>query len=89
MARPVGSDVGLFMDMRERLHPGDALVAATTGRCYLVRTVREQARGLHIGRQHLRAVVFASIDDLPADPDRAVLPFAWYPRPRRTYRGPN
>lgn len=82
MSARIGAEVGLYLDSAKQINPGDAVVSASTGRSYLVTACREQTRGAHVGRQHLRAVVFASTDDLPADPDRAVIPFLWYARPR-------
>lgn len=53
---PVGALVGLYVDIRSRIVTGDA-IQTTTGRRYLVVGVREQARGKHKGRQHLRCLV--------------------------------
>lgn len=82
MSARAGAEVGLYMDSRDEIEVGDALVSNTTGRAYLVMSVRVQQRGDHIGRQHVRAIVFNHHFDLPPDHGK-LLRFAWYTRPRR------
>lgn len=78
---PIGREVGLYMDTVQRLAEGDVLVReGERPRAYRVLTVREQQRGMHEGRQHLRVLV---IDPASITPDDTVVSFAWYPRRRR------
>lgn len=55
-ARPIGSEVGLYVDLVDRVYFGD-LIETRSGRKYGVVSVRIQARGKRAGRQHLRAIV--------------------------------
>ena len=77
MAAPVGAEVRIYYDGGE-LAPGQALMTPT-GRLYLIVAARQQARGKHRGRWHLRCLV--------ADRDSYrggyVHPLHWYPRGRR------
>jgi hypothetical protein len=71
---PVGAVVGIFYDARREVLAGDAIVT-TTGRTYLVVSVRRQTRGAHAGRWHIKALVQA------APPEGArVHPLRWYRR---------
>jgi hypothetical protein len=77
MAAPLGAVVGIFYDARVDLEPGDAIVTGT-GRTYLVMTARQQRRGRHVGRWHLRCLI------QPAPPEGArVYTLRWYRRRRR------
>jgi hypothetical protein len=75
---PPGSEIGIYYD-GAAVEPGDAL-QTPTGRLYLVVAVRRQARGRHVGRQHLRAVVA----EPPVPEGVRVLPIYWYRRRRST-----
>lgn len=59
MTAPVGAVVGIYVDLAERIGSGD-IIETQTGRRYKVLVVREQERGRHVGRQHLRCLV---VDD--------------------------
>lgn len=63
-AAPAGAEVGLYVDLRERVFVGD-VIETQSGRRYAVVDVRVQARGKHRGRQHLRAVVLGEDDPGP------------------------
>jgi len=76
MTAPVGAVVRIFYDGRP-VERGDAIVT-TTGRTYVVASVRVQARGRHIGRQHLACLVAR---EPPPGARRHRL--HWYPRGRR------
>lgn len=76
MTAPVGALVRFSYDGRA-VAPGDAL-RTPTGRTYVVASVRVQARGRHVGRQHLACLVAR---EPPAD--ARVLPLRWYARRRR------
>lgn len=75
-AAPVGACVRIYYDGAEVL-PGDAL-RTPTGRTYVVLERRVQARGAHVGRQHLACLV-------AKDPPKGgrVLRLRWYPRGRK------
>lgn len=60
-AAPIGTEVGLYVDLVERVYYGD-VIETRSGRRYGVCAVRVQARGKNVGRQHLRAVVLAPQD---------------------------
>jgi hypothetical protein len=62
-AAPIGAEVGLYVDLRERVELGD-VIETRAGRRYGVTSVRVQERGKHAGRQHLRAVVLAEGEQL-------------------------
>lgn len=82
MTAPVGAIVSLYVDLVERIGAGD-IIETRTGRRYHVLEVREQQRGKHTGRQHLRGIVV----DTDAEPD--VLVYAGVEgntRPGRVHR---
>jgi hypothetical protein len=62
---PAGAVVGIYVDLVERVGSGD-VIETQSGRRYRVLVVREQTRGRHVGRQHLRCLVDpeATPDDL-------------------------
>lgn len=76
---PAGATVGLYYDSPRAVESGDFL-RTPTGRTYLIESVRIQGRGLHVGRQHLRATVMEA-GHVP-EPDARVLPIYWYGRSR-------
>jgi hypothetical protein len=91
---PVGAIVSLHVDLVASVGSGDIIMTGT-GRRYRILVVREQARGRHIGRQHLRAIV---VDD-DTEPDEQVYAgpdgelrggvvhrIRWYKRERRSRR---
>jgi hypothetical protein len=78
---PIGAEVGIYVDMRERLEVGDVL-QTTAGRRYGVAKIRVQTRGKHVGRQHLRVIVLDR--DTPCS--GAMYAIHWYPRRRRARR---
>lgn len=61
MTAPAGAEVGLYVDLVERVELGD-VIETRSGRRYLVASVRVQERGKHAGRQHLRAIVLGEGD---------------------------
>lgn len=76
---PVGAIVGIYVDLVQRVASGD-VIETQSGRRYRVIDVRVQARGRHVGRQHLRVGVMARGDPLP---DSGMLyPIRWYARGR-------
>jgi hypothetical protein len=84
---PPGAIVGLYVDLLARVYEGD-LIETRSGRRYLVLHAREQQRGKHAGRQHLRCSVLAEGEEPPlapnelADPrERVVHRIRWYRRP--------
>ena len=72
----IGTEVSLFYDSRNRVHPGDFMVTPT-GRTYHVTQARIQHKGKHQGRQHLKAIVVE-----PGAPDEGdvVHVIRWYSR---------
>ncbi len=73
---PVGSVVGLYYDARVEVEEGN-VITTPSGRCYRVVGARQQTRGRHIGRWHLRALVIAAEDVCIED---TVHPLHWYRR---------
>lgn len=67
MTAPIGAIVSLYVDLVARVGSGDVIMTGT-GRRYRVIAVREQTRGRHVGRQHLRCLV---VDD-DDEPDEMV-----------------
>jgi hypothetical protein len=65
MSAPAGAEVGIYVDLAAAVAIGD-VIETQSGRRYGVVAVRVQARGRHEGRQHLRVVVMAPGDPLPA-----------------------
>lgn len=82
---PVGAEVRIFVDLVDQVEPGHA-IQTQTGRTYLVVACRRQARGTHVGRQHLRCIVVDSPSSpgewMPA-PGLVVHRIRWYKRGRR------
>lgn len=84
---PPGAIVGLYVDLCARVLAGD-LIETRSGRRYLVLHAREQQRGKHTGRQHLRCSVLAEGEELPRlhvvfddARERVVHRIRWYRRP--------
>lgn len=73
---PVGAVVQIHYDANEGdvLKEGDVLQTGS-GRVYVIVALRQQTRGLHIGRYHLACLV---VDETP--PGATVFPLVWYPR---------
>lgn len=67
MTAPIGAVVSLYVDLVARVGAGD-IIETESGRRYRVLVVREQTRGKHIGRQHLRCLVV----DAAVEPDAMV-----------------
>jgi len=65
MTAPAGAIVGIYVDLKACVDVGD-VIETTSGRRYSVVAKRVQARGKHVGRQHLRVSVMAPDDPLPA-----------------------
>lgn len=80
MKAPAGAEVGIYLDMRERVNAGD-VIQTGTGRRYGIVRVRIQERGQHRGRQHLRCLVLGP-DDVVEGHAR-VFKIWWYPRGRK------
>lgn len=76
MPAPIGRDVGLYYDSPRAVAAGDYL-QTPTGRTYLVRAVRVQAKGIHVGRKHIRAIV---VDGATVADSATVHPIYWYKR---------
>lgn len=53
---PIGGEVGFHIDLPDIIVEGDYL-RSPTGRTYLAIKCRVQARGMYVGRQHLRCIV--------------------------------
>lgn len=85
-ARPPGSIVSLFYDASGTdVEPGDLVVTSRTNRTYRVVAARQQDRGMHVGRWHLRAEVLddSAAPAAVAQAERdglAVHRLTWYPR---------
>lgn len=83
MTAPAGAVVGIYVDLVARVREGD-IIQTESGRRYQVMHVREQTRGMHVGRQHLRVLVLGDDDgDLVLRPDGApseVHVIRWYKR---------
>lgn len=78
-AAPIGTEVSLYVDLRERVDVDD-LIVTTSGRTYLVTGVRVQLKGKHSGRQHLRAVVLDETDARALGTSRTRHMIRWYER---------
>jgi len=80
--KQIGEQCRVYYDADEgqEVKAGDFL-QTTTGRMYLVDTVRIQERGLHVGRHHL--VVTVVPPDVHLFEEDVVHPIAWYSRKRR------
>lgn len=76
MAAAVGANVGIYMDTSRDIASGD-VIRTRSGRYYLVDVVREQQRGIHVGRKHMRVVV---IDARDVPDDAVIHPLLWYRR---------
>jgi len=73
MKAPLGAEVGLYYDGRP-VSVEDCLVTPS-GRVYFIISLRVQERGIHIGRQHIRAIVMDQV------PERSKAhPIYWYKR---------
>jgi hypothetical protein len=75
---PAGAEVGLYVDLVKQVAVGD-VIQTQSGRAYSVTEVRVQLRGMHRGRQHLRAVVLERDVDLTG---AFVHRIRWYKRGR-------
>ena len=71
---PNGAVVSLYYDSSRLIQENDVL-QTPKGRCYLIVGLRRQAKGIHKGRWHIKALV---IDAPP--PDAKVYPIYWYRR---------
>ena len=80
MKAPAGAEVGIYIDMIERVRPGDVITTGT-GRRYGIVRVRVQERGQHRGRQHLRCLVLGP-DDVVEGHAR-IFEIRWYRRRRK------
>lgn len=77
MKAPIGALVKLYYDSPRDVVAGDAL-RTPRGRLYLIWSVRRQAKGKHVGRWHLKAIVMDHV------PDGAhVHPIFWYRRNKK------
>jgi hypothetical protein len=77
MPKAPGEPAYLYYDGFVLVEEGD-YIRTPTGRTYLIRHVRVQARGKHKGRQHLQTTVMAP--DHVTEPDAVIHAIAWYPR---------
>lgn len=86
-AAPAGALVRMYYDVtdeRGEVRSGDAVrpgdvIETKTRRRYGVVEVRQQTRGKHAGRWHLRCVVLERDEETPG---ARVWPLYWYPRSR-------
>lgn len=76
MTAAIGNVVSLYMDTSRDIEFGDC-IRTTSGRAYRVVASRQQERGKHAGRWHLRAQV---IDASTISEDDTVIPLMWYRR---------
>lgn len=72
-----GSVVSLYYDSPRDLAAGNVLLTPT-GRAYQILELRRQARGRHVGRWHLKALVLEKIP-----PGATTYPIYWYRRLKR------
>lgn len=79
MTAPAGAIVSIYVDLAACVDVGD-VIETQTGRRYSVLTKRVQARGAHVGRQHLRVLVMAPDDPLPTS--GMLHRIVWYRRGR-------
>lgn len=79
MKAAVGRIVPLTYDSPREIRPGEYL-QTTTGRSYLLMDVRQQAKGKHTGRWHIKAMV---VDRSEIPPGAVIHPIYWYPRKRK------
>lgn len=77
MTALAGTTVRIYVDSIARVQIGD-VIETQTGRRYGIVAVREQRRGKHVGRQHLRCVVLESGQELHAE--TRVHRIGWYRR---------
>lgn len=82
-AAPIGAEVGLYLDLQERVALGD-IIETRSGRRYAVLAVRVQERGKNRGRQHLRVIVLASNEDPPTG--ARIHRIRWYSRNKGSAR---
>lgn len=80
MKAAAGSVVQIYVDSMRNIQVGECLVT-DTGRSYQIIEMRVQAKGVHVGRKHIRAIVF---DQAP----RGVIthPLRWYRRNKKRVR---
>lgn len=76
MAAPIGADVSLYWDGLGPVAEDDVM-RTTAGRCYRVLHARQQERGRHEGRWHLRALVIDPADVSETDTVHSI---RWYRR---------
>lgn len=80
--KPIGAEVGLVYQTAAEVEPGHAVVAARTGRTYLVLAARRtSSRRPGPSVWALRCLVTGD-----APPDAVRHPLHWWPRPRRRPR---
>ena len=82
MKAPAGAVVSLYVDLVARVAISD-LVVTEAGRKYQVLDVREQLRGKHVGRQHLKVLVLPDDTLTEGDGPARVHVIRWYRRGRR------
>ena len=93
MKAPAGAIVSIYVDLVAHVGTGD-VIQTGSGRRYRVVDAREQKRGKHVGRQHLRCIVDpdAVPDDMvyagPEGETRGgiVHTIRWYKRGRKARR---
>lgn len=77
MKARAGDLVSLYYDSPRIVKVGEFL-QTTTGRAYLIDSVRRQAKGAHVGRWHIKAIVCTEIPQ-----GSTVHPIYWYKRGKR------
>jgi hypothetical protein len=76
MKAPYGAIVSLYVDIPRIVAEGH-IIQTTTGRTYEIVEVRRQAKGKHVGRWHIKAVV---VDEKNIDGRKIVHFIRWYKR---------
>lgn len=77
MKAPIGAIVSLYIDSLFEVSIGEFL-QTPTGRLYQIVSIREQKKGQHIGRKHIKALVSEK-----APRGSKVHPIYWYSRKKR------
>lgn len=88
MTAPAGAIVSLYVDLVSRVAIDD-VIETQSGRRYRIIAVRQQQRGKHVGRQHLRCLVLGKGERIAYEgmqPDHPWVPtvhrIRWYVRGR-------
>ena len=77
MKAPSGAIVSIYYDSPVSVEFGH-YIRTSTGRTYLVVEVRQQKKGIHRRRKHIKALVMEEGFEIPKN--SVVHPLYWYPR---------